>query len=121
VDATISLESACFRFCSHLSDGGQEPVRRPALATIHAEGESAGPAGQAGKLPAADERVQHAARATRDGAPSANRQIGNPVHVELVGKIEVGDCTSQARGKGVCQAASDKADVLVAIYRKSDA
>ena len=54
-------------------------------------------------------------------APSPNRQIGNPVHVELVSEIAVGDCASQIRGKDIGQAASDEADFLVAVHRKSDA
>jgi hypothetical protein len=51
----------------------------------------------------------------------AKGQFDNPVEVELVGKIKIGDGTGQSRGKGICQPASDEPDILVAIDGKSDA
>src|ERR1700731_4437238 len=38
-----------------------------------------------------------------------------------MGEVIVGDGASQVRGKGICQAASDKADILVAINREPNA
>src|SRR4029077_3379351 len=99
VDTAVPLESACFWARSHLSDGGQEPVGRPALATIHAEGESAGPAGHAGKLPAANKSVHQAAVIARESPTFAKGQIGNPVEVELVSKIKIGGGAGEVRGK----------------------
>src|ERR1700746_1616840 len=72
VDASVFLESACSGFRSHLSDRSEEPVRRPALATVHAEGESAGPASHSGSLPATDESVQQATGVAGQCATFAN-------------------------------------------------
>src|SRR6202158_795066 len=104
-----------------MSDRGEEQFRRPTLPTIHTERKSTGPPSQAGKLPATNESIEEAAGVSRDRASFADGDICNPVEVDLVGEIEVGGGAGQVRGKGVCQAASDKTDVLVAIDRKSDA
>src|SRR4029077_610136 len=71
-DASVFLESPCSGFRSHLSDRSEEPVRRPALAAVDAEGESAGPASHSGSLPAADETVQHATGVAGQCATFAN-------------------------------------------------
>src|SRR4029077_11037950 len=36
-----------------------------------------------------------------------------------MGEVIIGDGARQVRGKGICQAASDQADILVAVYREA--
>src|SRR5690349_10763196 len=50
VDATRLLEHSRLRLGRHLCYSSEEPVGRPALATIYAERKTAGPACQTGKL-----------------------------------------------------------------------
>src|ERR1700731_35484 len=54
-------------------------------------------------------------------AAFADRDISNPVEVDLMGEVIVGDGAGQVWGKGICQAASDQADILVAINREPHA
>src|SRR5216683_7361601 len=89
--------------------------------TAGARGFYPNPAGQPGKLPATDKGVQQAAVIARESPPFAKGKFGNPVEVDLVGKIKIGNGTGQVRGKGIRQPASDEADILVAIDGKSDA
>src|ERR1700731_5486565 len=48
-------------------------------------------------------------------AAFADRDISNPVEVDLMREIIVGNGAGQVWGKGICQAASHQADILVAI------
>src|SRR5205807_2915418 len=71
VDAAGSLVGAGPGFRRHLTDPGQKPVCRPALATVNAERESAGPASDSGSRPAADDSVQHTMSTACKGATFA--------------------------------------------------
>ena len=93
VDAAALLEHARLRLGRHLCYSCEEPVGRPALATIDAEWEAASPACQAGKLPATNESIQKTACIIADGPASAQRQICNPIKVELMCEVEVRDRT----------------------------
>lgn len=60
------------------------PVGGPARSALDAAGESAGPAGDAGKLPRRDEGIGEPAIIRVKGATSAERQIGDPVELDLM-------------------------------------
>ena len=73
-DGPIGLpESTRFRPGSHSCDTLLVPVCGPEIAIIYSEGEAAGPAGQAGELPAADESIGNATSVASDGLPGAER------------------------------------------------
>src|SRR6202022_3465478 len=107
VDTSILFEGADLRLGSHLGDGGEEPVCGPALAAIHAEGESAGPAGESRKLPSSDNSVYEATGIASQSPAFAHRHIGDPVEVDLMRKIKIRDRARPVRRKGIGQAASD--------------
>src|SRR5207302_9860253 len=98
---------------------GQNPVCRPAWAAVNAERESAGPASDSGSRPPANDTVQHTMGTACKGATFAHGQFRNPVEVELVSRIKVGDGAGQIRRKRIGQARSNQADVLVSIHRES--
>src|SRR5438477_13109364 len=91
VDAARLLEHTRFRLGRHLCYRGEEPVGRPALASIYAEGETAGPARQPRELPAPDESIEKTTGIACQGLASAERQIGNPINVELMCEVVIGD------------------------------
>src|SRR5580704_9339661 len=95
-------------FSGHLGDRSEEPIRGPALPAVHAVGNAAGPASETGELPATDKCVQNSIGVVRQCAAFADWDIRNPVEVDLMGEVIVGDGAGQVRGKGVCQAASDQ-------------
>src|SRR5713226_4489872 len=89
-DRTIWLfEMAGPRPGDHLSDTLLIPVRGPEVTVIHGEGEAAGPAGQARKLPAPNKGIQRRASVALEVPSLAERQLGNPVGVDLMGCVEV--------------------------------
>src|SRR5713226_6556438 len=89
-DRTIWLfEMAGPRPGDQLSDTLLVPVSGPEITVIHGEGEAAGPAGQARKLPAPNERIQRRASVALEVPSLAERQLGNPVGVDLMGGVEV--------------------------------
>src|SRR5262249_55756425 len=74
---------------NHLSDTLLVPVRGPEIAVIDGEGEPAGPAGQAGKLPASYESVGKTGSVAREVFAPAERQLRYPVGIDLMGGVEV--------------------------------
>src|ERR1700694_2338770 len=100
------LESTGLRPGGHPRDPLLVPVRGPEITVIHGKGKAAGPAGQAGELPAADESIGNATGVASDGLSGAERQLSNPVGIDLVGCIEVGKATPPIEVKGIHQAAS---------------
>src|ERR1700687_2667996 len=87
----------------HLGDTLLVPIRGPEVTVVDGERETAGPASQTGKLPAADEGVQQGPGVAREIAALAKGQLGDPVGVELMGGIEIRHTATAVRIKCVDQ------------------
>src|SRR6266852_3206164 len=73
----------------NLTDTLFVPVCRPEVTVIHGEGETAGPPSQARKLPTSDQSIGNACGVAGEVLSLAERQLGNPVEVDLVRGIEI--------------------------------
>src|SRR5438309_577948 len=73
----------------HIRDTLLIPIRRPEITVIYGERETAGPACQAGELPATDERISYARGSGCKMPAVAEWKFDNPVGVDLMGEVEI--------------------------------
>src|SRR4029077_6015394 len=88
------------------------PVRSPELAIIYSEGEARGPAGQTGKLPSPHNRVHKTAAVVAEMPALAERQLSNPVGVDLVCGVEIGDGAGILRPKCIHETAPGRTNIV---------
>src|SRR5580692_2515157 len=91
------------------SRAAQLPVRGPGSAVADGQGESAGPAGKAGKLPAANEGIGKAVCIPGQELSLAERQLDDEVAVQLMSRVEVRDAALLVRVPGVDDVSADAA------------
>src|SRR5260370_12781159 len=75
----------------HLRDALLVPVCGPEVAVIHGEGEAAGPASQAGKLPTCDQSIGNAGGVASEALAFSERQLANPVASDLVSRVKLAE------------------------------
>src|SRR5260370_6942380 len=73
----------------HLTDTLLVPGCRPEVTVIHGEGEAAGPPSQTRKLPTSDQGIGNAGGVAGEVLALAERQLGNPVHPDLVRPVQI--------------------------------
>src|ERR1700751_335492 len=94
------------RASDHLADALFVPIGRPEITVVHAEWVSARPACYSGELPAPDKSVGYRTDVPSESAPFPDRQFRDPVQIELMRRIEVGDCAPCIGGEGIPQPVS---------------
>ena len=82
---------SCLRGTDLRGCAAQLPVRRPGAAVADGQGESAGPSGKAGELPAADNGIGQAVSIPGQELSFAERQLDDEVAVQLMSRVEVRD------------------------------
>src|SRR5712691_1364032 len=95
----------------HLTDTLLVPVCRPEVTVIHREREAAGPPRHARKLPASDQSLGNPGGTAGEACALSKWQRGNPVHVDLVSGIEIGDPATPVRIERIREASSGSAHV----------
>src|SRR4030081_1439596 len=95
----------------HLRDALLVPVCRPVVAVIHREGEAACPPSQSRKLPTSKQGVGNAGGVAGEALALSEWQLGNPVGIDLVSGVEIGDSATPVRIKGIGESSSGRSDV----------
>src|SRR3989442_15983335 len=103
----------------HLTDTLLAPVRRPEVAVIKGEGESTRPPSQARKLPTSDQSIANAVGVAGEVLALAERQLGNPVEIDLVGGVEIRDSPAPVRIECIRQASSGRSYVATRCPRET--
>ena len=77
------------------------PICRPLEPIANTEWKAAGPAADAGKLPAANHGIERLVCVSSEGPVSSKWQIRHPIRCDLMGGVKIGDATELVRAPGI--------------------